>query len=342
MNIFTPKKTLATFVVISVIVIILVVYRWLNSVNLPESGEDSLTVQINEGMTAGEIGEMLYREGIIRSRLCFKVVSGMHGFSRKYKAGEHPLGGDISIIELARLLTLNPPLPPDIVVTIIEGLTIHETASTLAAQTGIDSTAFVNSATDECIAKKLGVDNGTLEGYLYPDTYFVRPETTPFEIITKIVGQFNIVYNDSLRKRTEEIGMTIKEVVTLASIIESEVSVDKERSLVSSVFHRRLKLNRPLEANVTVQYAIGSKRRVLNEDLKIQSPYNTYIHKGLPPGPIANPGSKSLIAALFPADTKYLYFVADGNGGHIFSRTLAEHSKAVRRYRRARYRSNAQ
>ncbi|MFC1529051.1 endolytic transglycosylase MltG [Candidatus Latescibacterota bacterium] len=342
MKIFTPKKTLATLIAISVIVIIIVVYRWLNSVYLPECGEDSFTVQINVGMTAKEIGEMLHREGIIRSTYCFTVVSSLHGLSRKFKAGDHLLKGNMSVVELAQLLTQNPLPPPDIVVTVIEGLAIHEIASVLATKAGIDSAAFMAHAMDKYTTKKLGVDNDTLEGYLYPDTYFILPETKPLELITKMVEQFNFVYDDSLRKRTEEIGMTVNEVVTLASIIESEVSIDDERSLVSSVFHRRLKRNRPLEANATVQYAIGSKRRVLNDDLKIQSLYNTYIHKGLPPGPIANPGKKSLHAALFPAETKYLYFVADGNGGHVFSRTLAEHSRAVRRYKKTRYRSHVQ
>ena len=130
--------------------------------------------------------------------------------------------------------------------------------------------------------------------------------------------------------------MSVHEVVTLASIIETEASLDEERPLISSVFHRRLELNRPLEANPTIQYALGNKRRVLSDDLKIDSPYNTYIHAGLPPGPIASPGKKSLSAALYPADAKYLYFMADGKGGHVFSKSLREHNKAVRQYRRQR------
>ena len=122
----------------------------------------------------------------------------------------------------------------------------------------------------------------------------------------------------------------------LASIIETEAQLEEERPIISSVFHRRLKLGRPLEANPTIQYAIGNRRRVLKEDLDIDSPYNTYTNPGLPPGPIASPGEKSLIAALYPADTKYLYFMANGKGGHVFSRSLNEHNRAVRQYNRMR------
>ena len=136
--------------------------------------------------------------------------------------------------------------------------------------------------------------------------------------------------------------MTVNEVVTLASIIENEASIFGERPLISSVFHKRLKLNRPLEANPTVQYALGTKRRLLYDDLKIESPYNTYIHAGLPPGPISNPGKTSLLAALYPADTKYLYFVSDGKGGHVFSRTISEHTRAVYRYKRIRKNNHIQ
>ena len=134
--------------------------------------------------------------------------------------------------------------------------------------------------------------------------------------------------------------MTENEVVILASIIECETAHDDERPFVSQVFHRRLKLGWPLEANPTIQYAIGCKRRVLDEDLNIDSPYNTYMHPGLPPGPVSSPGEKSLRAALYPADTSYLYFVADGNGGNVFSRTLREHSRAVRRYKQQRRKSS--
>jgi len=309
---------------------------WFHWVNGPTGVTGTVTVEIVPGMSASRIAEELEARGLISDTFFFKLYAKLTGIERNFKAGKHPLEGNLTTVGIARRLTRNPPVPPDIRVTVIEGLNIRETASVLAARAGIDSAAFVSLATDGSLAAQLGVDNDTLEGYLYPDTYFIRPDTEPVEMIRKMVARFHEVFCDSLRKRAAELGMTVSEVVTLASIIETEVSKDEERPLVSAVFHRRLRLNMPLEANSTVQYALGVKRRVLYEDLGVDSPYNTYIHAGLPPGPIASPGKKSLLAALYPADTDYLYFVADGNGGHVFSRTMREHTKAVRRYRRAK------
>ncbi len=216
----------------------------------------------------------------------------------------------------------------------------HAYHSVIVSEEDIDSVEFVKLAGDENLIRELGIDNDTLEGYLYPDTYFVRHGTEPHEMITRMVGKFKQVFGDSLVKRASEIGMSVNEVVILASIIETEAGRKEERPLVSSVFHRRLKRGRPLEANPTIQYALGNKRRVLLEDLDIDSPYNTYTNPGLPPAPIASPGRESIIAALYPADTKYLYFMANGKGGHVFSKTLKEHNRAVSQYKRFRKQVN--
>jgi len=336
MNLFTYKKTLAAFLIVLAIITTILIFQWRTSVDLPGEDADVCEVQIKSGMTCEEVGELLYHMGIIRSVFCFKIVASIHGFSWQLKAGNHLVSEKKSLTELARMLTQNPSHSTDIRVTVIEGLTLYETASVLASRAGIDSTSFISLALDRRTAEKLGIDNNTLEGYLYPDTYFVRPGTEPIVMITRMVERFKTVFNDSLRNRASEIGMTVNEVITLASIIENEASGYGERLLISAVFHKRLKLNLPLEANPTVQYVIGTKRRLLYDDLKIESPYNTYIHAGLPPGPIANPGKASLLAALYPADTKYLYFVSDGKDGHVFSRTISEHIRAVNRYKRIR------
>ena len=342
MSSLTDKKELAVPVSILVIAVVTATVHWFVSVNHLLGGNGVNEIQIERGMNGREIAELLYEKGIVRCTLCFRVVSRLYGFSGDFKAGNHPLTREMSLIELARTLTQNPSFPPDIRVTVYEGLTVREIGSVLASQAGIDSASFVERAMDKCIAQKLGVDNATLEGYLYPDTYFVRPDTEPVTMIKRMVERFKEVFSDSLIERSNEIGMTVNEVVTLASIIEAETSLSDERPIISSVFHRRLELNRPLEANPTVQYVIGSKRRLLYEDLEIKSPYNTYLHPGLPPGPISNPGRESLLAALCPADTDYLYFVSDGKGGHEFSKTISEHIKAVNRYRKSRKRFHAQ
>lgn len=322
------------------IVLVMAIFGWMKYVNLPTGKADNYIVKISPGMTAVDIAQILYNKGVIKSVLHFKFVSKMHGYSTGFKAGRHVITGTLSVHEIARLLTQNPPSPPDIKVTVFEGLNIKETASILAKVANIDSSDFLKLAMDKNVAFQLGVDNETFEGYLYPDTYFVRHNTKPLEMITRMTERFQSVFNDSLKKRASEIGMSVNEVVTLASIIETEAQLDEERPLISSVLHKRLKLGRPLEANPTIQYALGSKRRVLLKDLDIDSPYNTYTNAGLPPGPIASPGRESIIAALYPAKTNYLYFMSDGRGGHIFSKSLNEHNRAVRQYRRLRKQSS--
>jgi len=333
------KKIALTGIVI-LIALFFVIFGWMQYVNLPTGKADSYVIKISPGMTAGDIARILYDEGVIRSILYFKFVSKNNEFSKRFKAGKHVVAGTMNVHEIACLLIENPPSPPDIKVTVFEGLNINETASILDSVANIDSTDFVMLAKDKNVALQLGVDNDTFEGYLYPDTYFVQNNTEPLEIITRMTERFHNVFNDSLKKRASEIGMSVKEVVTLASIIETEAQLDEERPLISSVLHRRLELGRPLEANPTIQYALGNKRRVLLEDLDIDSPYNTYTNAGLPLGPIASPGMESIIAALYPADTNYLYFVSDGKGGHVFSKSLEEHNRAVRQYKRLRKQSS--
>jgi len=333
-----------TIILFCVLSFCLAVFIWLFVLNLPPESSPAVPVEIviERGMSARDISLLLEERGIIRSSRYFRVYSKLTGRSRSFKAGKHPVDKPMTMTAIVRLLTTNPPVPPDIRVTVIEGLNIPETASVLAEKAGIDSARFVTLAGDSALARTLGVDKNSLEGYLYPDTYFVRPGTEPENMIRRMVAHFHEVFADTLEDRASELGMTVSEVVTLASIIECEVTIDRERPIVSSVFHRRLARNRPLEANPTIQYALGEKRRILYEDLTIDSPYNTYIHSGLPPGPIASPGRKSILAALYPVDTSFLYFVADGNGGHIFSKTIGEHKKAVREYRKTMRKARAQ
>ncbi|MFC1551806.1 endolytic transglycosylase MltG [Candidatus Latescibacterota bacterium] len=333
----TTRALIASGALILTAAVILILR--LESVHIAPDEDGNLYFEIEAGMSAGEIADRLHGQKIIGSPGYFKFVSKLRGYSKRFKAGNHVISGAKSVHGLARLFTRIPPSPPDIKLTIVEGLNLWETASVLSSAAGIDSTEFIRLASDKNTASELKVDNDTLEGYLYPDTYFVVYDTTPREIIARLVGTFNGVFTDSLRERASEMDMNVNEVVTLASIIETEAQLDEDRAIVSQVFHRRLSLNRPLEANPTVQYAMRSRRRVLDIDLEIDSPYNTYKHRGLPPGPIASPGKKSIIAALYPADTKYLYFMADGNGGHVFSRSLNEHNRAVRNYKRERSRA---
>ncbi len=325
------RLLLAAALTLGIIVIVIAVQSFMVFLPHPETGPVRITIA--SGMTAADVGRLLADRGIIRCPICFRLAARVSGLDRSFRAGDHELYRPLTMGRLVRTLT-GPPLPPPFTRVIVpEGLTIEETAAVVARQCAIDSAAFASLARDRIFAAVLGIDSGSLEGYLYPDTYFVHPPGDARALIGRMVRRFRQVTGDWAAVRADSLGFTLNEAVTLASIVQAETSRPGEMPMVSQVFHRRLALGRPLEANPTVQYALGSKRRVLYEDLKVNSPYNTYRHAGLPPGPIGSPGIEAIRAALRPADTDYLYFVADGGGGHVFSRTLAEHVDAVRRYR---------
>ena len=193
---------------------------------------------------------------------------------------------------------------------------------------------------DPEFCKTLGVDAESLEGYLFPETYKFSLMMAEEQVIRRLVKQFQRVFDSQMRAQASRMGMTVHETVSMASIIEGEAQVGDERPIISAVYHNRLKKRMRLQADPTVQYAIvDGPRRLFYKDYRIDSPYNTYRHRGLPPGPIMSPGEASLRAALYPAEVNYLYFVARGDGSHIFSRTTREHEKAKRETRWARRRS---
>jgi len=317
-------------------VFLLAALGWTVFLDTPAPGSRAAEVKIAKGATAGEVARLLESQGVIRSAFLFRVVSRVNGYDGRIRAGRYTVPAGLRTDEIARFLAVTSPRPLEIRVTVAEGLTITEIASLLERKAVVDSAAFTAFATSSAIAESLGVDNATLEGYIYPDTYFIHEGAKAFDVIRMMRGRLTEVLPDSLLTRARKLGFSLNEMLTLASLIETEAASDEERPVISSVFHRRLKAGLPLQANPTVQYALGVKRRVYNGDLDVNSPYNTYLRRGLPPGPIANPGMKSILAALYPADTRYLYFVSNGSGGHVFSRTLAEHNAAAARYRMQR------
>jgi UPF0755 protein len=338
MNSILPKgPLLAAFILLTVIAVSAVAFLGIAVfLNAPTGKTAGAVLDIPKGATARGVAQMLREKEIIRSEFFFCLVSRANGYSSRFKAGRFRFPREMRTTDIARFLADTPPGPVDIRVTIPEGYNIREIASVLQKKAGVDSASFTMFAMSSSIAESLGVDNKTLEGYLYPETYFIAERSRSLDVIRRMAAQFREVFADSLKTRAKTLGMTVNEVVTLASLVETEAANAGERPIVSQVFHRRLELGYPLQANPTIQYILGEKRRVLTEDLNIESPYNTYLHKGLPPGPIANPGIGSIHAALYPADTRYLYFVSDGEGGHIFSETLDEHNSAVAKYLRKR------
>ena len=216
-------------------------------------------------------------------------------------------------------------------VTVPEGLTLREVADLLWASGIGDRDRLLAEATNPELLSQLGFEETGIEGYLFPDTYYFPPSVTEREVLTAMVEQFRAVFNPMLRKKAPD--LTPHEVVILASIIEKETGDETERPLVSAVFHNRLKMKMPLQSDPTVIYGVNPPfHNITRKDLKSRNPYNTYRIKGLPPGPICNPGFSSLRAALFPADVPYLYFVSKNDGSHLFSVDLADHNRAVKMY----------
>lgn len=297
------------------------------------TGVGPLEVRVDEGMSARAIGERLQDLGLIRSARLFAAAARLHGVAGHLEAGTYRLDGTRPTSQILDAM-LEAPVEM-IRLTVPEGITRHEIAGLLQRLGVADSAAFVAAAERESLIAQLGLAAPTLEGYLFPETYFLPPGVDEEEIARHMVAEFFDVFADSLFDRLNAIGLTLHQTVTLASIVEREAMVPQERPVISAIFLRRLGLGRRLESCATVEYALGvHKLHLTNEDLKVESPYNTYLYGGLPPGPIGNPGAAALMATLHPADTDYLYFVARGDGTHEFSRTNNEHERAKREIRR--------
>lgn len=285
-------------------------------------------------MTARAIGTRLQAMGVIRSARWFEAIARWRGVAGRLEAGNYALDGRHPT---GRILNDLLEAPLELVrVTIPEGRTRTQTAALLAQAGLADSARFVAVTETEELIRDLGVAAPTLEGYLFPETYLLPQDITEERIARLMVAQFFEVFTDADFDRLSQVGLSLHQAVTLGSIVELEAVAAQERPLIAAIFLRRLGFNRRLESCATVEFALGEHRTHLtNQDLKVKSPYNTYMHRGLPPGPIGNPGAASLHATLHPvADTEYLYFVARGDGTHVFSRTNAEHVVAKRTIRR--------
>ena len=292
-------------------------------------------IEIPEGMTLRQLATRLEQERLIRSQWAFVLLGKLTAADRRIKVGEYAVhAGMRSGDMLAEFLNGRVVLYQ---VTIPEGYTIVELAQVCAQQGVADPEALIGLAHDRDFIRSLAIAATSLEGYLYPNTYKFARHTKPKEILKEMVEGLRSAFTPELRQRAQDIHMSLHQVLTLASVIEKETGATQERELISSVFHNRLKRGIPLQSDPTVIYGLdyfdGNLRK---KDLDSPSPYNTYRVRGLPPGPIANPGLDSIRAALYPAPTRNLYFVSRNDGTHQFSSTLAEHNRAVDKYQRHR------
>lgn len=292
---------------------------------------DEVKVTIPDASTSEDIGAVLADNGVIRSTLAFKIQVKKDGVGADLKAGTYNFKGTYSLSDVIDALVKGPAVS-GVKVTIPEGYNQKQIIELLVSDGLVTEDAFLDAAANGNYGYDYlpaAGDSQRLEGFLYPETYYVDEDDTAETIIGMMLKEFDAQYTDEWRARVNELGLTTEEWVTMASIVEKEAVVETDRPIIAGVFYNRLDLGMLLQSCATVQYALGETKSVLsNEDVQIASPYNTYINYGLPPGPIASPGYDSLYAALYPTDTDYLYFVAKPNGEHIFSVTYEEHLAA--------------
>lgn len=294
-----------------------------------ESKETLVTVQPGERFD--DLLKHLKEAGLIQYPFRFKVIARLGRYDKNIRAGEYLLSPDMSPVEILEMMSRGKVFLRRL--TVPEGYTVQQIDS-LAAEAGLLEPGVLSAAAaDAQFVRKLGIAAETLEGYLFPDTYHFPKGVTAETLIQTMLDRFYSVFSERWKKRAEALGLSIHEVVTLASIIEKETGVPEERPLIASVFHNRLKRKMRLQSDPTVIYgAENYEGNLTRQHLDTATPYNTYRTEGLPPGPIANPGEASLRAALFPAESKYLYFVSKGDSTHQFSTNLADHNRAVRKY----------
>ena len=312
------------------IVLVFVVLRYITPVN-PDA---KLTrFNISHGATAKSIASQLAQEDLIRHPFGFELMVRFTGAGRRLKAGTYQLSGAMNLVDIVNRLRAGNVVLRRFVIP--EGLTIPQIGQLWKAGGFGTAAAFEQAARNPRWRELYSIDAETLEGYLFPNTYQFADGTPVDSVIKILLDQFDKGWTHSLSEEAEALGFSTHEIITLASIIEKEAKADDERPLISAVYHNRLKRQWRLEADPTVLYALGNPERLLRRaDLKVNSPYNTYLHRGLPPGPICNPGMASIKAALRPAQESYLYFVAIGGGRHYFSTRLAEHQRKIREIRR--------
>ena len=298
-------------------------------------GEGNARVLIPSGATMRVAAESLEAAGVIGSARAFRLYAKVTGRDRSIKAGNYLLDRGASWNTVVNALVAGRGIV--LTVMIPEGWDLKTIVPSVAGTMKVSPESLDSATRDTTLIRRLGIPTPTLEGYLFPETYLLPEGSDALPIVRRLVGEFERRWKPEWNAQLEKLGMTRHQVVTLASIIEKEARLASERPTISAVYHNRLKRGMALQADPTVLYALGRHAaRVLYRDLEVQSPYNTYRNVGLPPGPIASPGSASIEAALFPADAPFLYFVAHPDGHHEFRTTLREHNEAVRQMRALR------
>jgi UPF0755 protein len=312
-------------------------WLWLGSREAYKGYQDAeLFVDIPQGSGPASIGRRLVQSGVVRDELLFRFEIWRSGSGRRLQAGEYRFDRPLTVADVvAKLARGDVYLRP---ITFPEGLTIRQ-MSVLFESKGFGTVAeFAAAARDTQLLTSIDPDARNLEGYLFPDTYALPRAVSAGQLASKMVGEFQKALTPEIRQQASARGLSVRELVTLASLVEKETGTGDERPIVAAVYLNRLRIGMRLQCDPTVLYALelagnfsGNIRR---DDLMIDSPYNTYRYSGLPPGPIASPGRASLQAVAAPASVPYLYFVSRNDGSHVFAETLAEHNRNVNEFQK--------
>jgi peptidoglycan lytic transglycosylase G len=296
-------------------------------------GKTSRVFDFPEGYTLRKFAGDLERGGVIPSGRMLVLYARLRGADARIKAGSYQFTDGISAAEMLRKMVAGEVFAYRFAVP--EGYSLYQVAELLESRQLYQKDDFLKQCFDRSLLQELGIGGKSVEGYLYPSTYTIPPAMSAADLIRMMVGQFDRVYGQKFAGREQAAGLTTREVITLASLIEKEAVIPAERPLIASVFRNRLRIGMPLQSDPTAIYGVRAfTGSVTKQDIQRNTPYNTYLIKGLPPGPIGSPGSAAIEAALAPAQTSYLYFVARKDGTHQFSVNLDEHNRAVSRYLR--------
>jgi UPF0755 protein len=327
----TRRHRRSRALILTVVIVAILLAGLYYAVSPTDRRDETVTVDIPKGTSFLRSVDLLENAGLIKNKYLFYAVVIARNAQGNIRAGEYELSTSMSPLDI-----INKLVKGDIVsykVTIPEDFTVAEIAARLASYKLVDEKAFMSISGDPKFVASLGIEGKSAEGYLYPDTYILDKSMGAKDIIRMMVSQFWKTFTHDMQERAEELGMTMPQVVTLASIIGKESGFKDEKPLVSAVFHNRLKKRMRLQSDPTAVYDLKSITKVIKrKHLQKNTPYNTYVISGLPPGPIANPAIDSLQAALYPASVNYLYFVSNNDGSHNFSSSLSAHNRAVLKY----------
>lgn len=330
------------FVIVAIVVgglglIAYLAHDWYHGALLPAdpAGKPKI-VRIPEGASVDQIAEILHQETVIIDTRAFKIMLRMEGLADRLKAGIFEISPLMTAQEVAEHIASGEIAMQRL--TIPEGLRLTQIAERVGRAELADAEEFMAAAVSDVVVgqveTQMPLPEGTLEGYLFPETYDFPYDAGPEVIVRRMVREMEKRFYLPHREEIESRGLTFHEIVTLASLIEREARLDRERALISGVIQNRLNRGMKLQIDATVQYALPEhKERLLYADLRVESPYNTYRHAGLPPGPIASPGLASLTAALRPAQTDALFYVARTDGSHVFTPSYQDHLRAIERIR---------